>query len=511
MSPYITLPPELLTDILADVVENYTGQPAFCSPAAYHLYDLATACRIFYVLIDAMAARKEDVRNDIEHLEKIKSAPSSYCSSLAFSPLLVLCRRIGWICSFCNNRSRRYADGPQGEIYTGLPVCQACEAFILPKISHNVVETDYHVWRKGGAALQNLREDVWKNLPGFFARSYDALYRWEDIDNLINEGSLRPRRCMFHNRRDDYSDFRLPWAREVWNKDQGFPPATNLQRSFLENVLPLHCGPNSYRSGELHGPILLEIALFREFLYQFDYSYCFERDDILSTGTMFPRYARIAAHWADHKLWTKRPWGATRFPIPPRCTTCNPWATDIHKKQDRVEYIRYQEECRKRRTLIRRYPGILGNPRLWCRLIENKGTSDDNEVYPCTGRRKSTDLSEGVPDREVAFELFASGDHEIFEDTVLLRVGKHLTPYRCYQMSWPRPSWSRPSWRQWISEDRYQLVQVTKKKVWMDKVNECSHEQEWEGPITDDLIAEFAHFDSDQIWRDYRLRMNGTI
>jgi len=132
MSPYITLPPELLMDILADVVEDYTGQPEFCSPAAYHLYDLATACRIFYVLINAMAARKEDVRNDIEHLEKIKSAPNSYCSSLAFSPLSVLCRRIGWFCSFCSNRSRRYADGPQGEIYTGLPVCQACKALIAP-------------------------------------------------------------------------------------------------------------------------------------------------------------------------------------------------------------------------------------------------------------------------------------------------------------------------------------------------------------------------------------------
>ena len=461
MSSLHSLPADLLLDILADIVEDCI-KPGANGPAAYRLFKIATLSRTCYILINALAERK--VKKDLDHLEELRTAPNSSCSSMSFSPLSVLCRRIGWICSFCGNRSRTYPHPPHGEIFTDLPVCQACEAFILPKITFPMIEHDYSFTNRE-KVLQELQK-----VPRVISskshkdRYRDDIYRWQDIEKLVKSGLLKPRRVLFRNRREDYAYFRRDYTDPEWTKPR---PADNLRTTFFAHIQCVHLYNQlqSVRIGDpaMRGPIIQELALFREFLSQFDHSYIIhDVQEYRQKYTLLQKYGQIAVHWAMSNFWASRPWGLTSFPLPPRCTVANPSASERlnHKAKDHEQFIKYQTECRKRRLVIQKYPLILAKPTLWCRVMDSSG---DNESTFTINEETEKDLLSPVPKyKNMCFELWRLSQ----TDTAILRVGANLRIVRYPDDLTPRPQWAYPAYIH-----RNQIVRVKGDKVSLTNPN----------------------------------------
>jgi hypothetical protein len=94
-----------------------------------------------------------------------------------FTPIAAWARRVGRICSFCPNRARHSI---HGEAFTGLTVCQVCEAMLLPKVSY------YTLWEMNPHFTAVLEEvdspypddepELWRpypfqQVPSLFGRS----------------------------------------------------------------------------------------------------------------------------------------------------------------------------------------------------------------------------------------------------------------------------------------------------------------------------------------------------
>jgi len=117
----LTIPVEIFLNIL-----HYLEKDCETPYGAMAILNLAMTCRGFWNIIESWAST--EACQDLQTL-------SSLCSKHNSSPpsaLSVLCRHLGDICMFCSNRARSSA----GEVFTQLPICQACEAIKVPKISN---------------------------------------------------------------------------------------------------------------------------------------------------------------------------------------------------------------------------------------------------------------------------------------------------------------------------------------------------------------------------------------
>src|SRR5580700_9401871 len=112
-----------------------------------------------------------------------------------------------------------------------------------------------------------------------------------------------------------------------------------------------------------YSPIWIEVALFNEFQYRFDYSW--ERKS--THKQQLVEYALVARYWTERNIWPRRPWRLSAFPDPPRCSVSNPYPQQYHRDMDQEAYVEYMKQCKLRRALIRAYPTILSNPDVWCR------------------------------------------------------------------------------------------------------------------------------------------------
>ena len=68
-------------------------------------------------------------------------------------------------------------------------------------------------------------------------------------------------------------------------------------------------------------------------------------------------------------MWSQRPWRRTAFPTNPRCSVSNPDAQQYHRDMEQIAFLEHQNSCNLRRAVIKAFPAILSNPKVWCRCI----------------------------------------------------------------------------------------------------------------------------------------------
>src|SRR5204862_2476467 len=110
--------------------------------------------------------------------------------------------RLGDICMFCSNRARSSAS----EVFTRLPICQACEAIKVPKISNVNLDRLYVFSRD--------LEDLFKTLESRENLDH-RLYRWSDIEPMVVDGYLK-NKLNKRNKRKPSSNAPIPFNPEEY-------------------------------------------------------------------------------------------------------------------------------------------------------------------------------------------------------------------------------------------------------------------------------------------------------
>lgn len=116
-------------------------------------------------------------RDDISHLEsKVSEAVWKVLASK--TALSRFSKQLGNICELCNNRARHSSTG---ELFTGLRLCHACEAFSFPKMSIRKCRGEFYITDLGWRRLA-LSER--KSIEAFF-NPQQSLVKWDQISDLI--------------------------------------------------------------------------------------------------------------------------------------------------------------------------------------------------------------------------------------------------------------------------------------------------------------------------------------
>ena len=385
----LTLPAEIFLMILQYVREN--NKPL---QEAMAILRLAMTCRGFWNVIELWA--EPQARQDLETL-------SSLCSEDSLSPpsaVSVLCRRLAHICIFCSNR----AHSTTGEVFTKLPMCRACEARKVPKISDVNLERLYMVHGESEDLLMTL-----ETRDNFEYR----LYRWSDIQPMVANGYLKKIENTFYNRRkrarkppipfnpEEYAEFDWHWW---FHEERAYSGPLFLDKTVETWIGPLRWSDTlncwSDAPVDRYSPIVIEVALFNEFHYRFDYSWEPKRIH----QERIAEYASVARHWTK-RHWPQRPWRLSAISTTPRCSVSNPYAQQVHKDMDQEAYSEHQKQCILRRALIKAYPAILLNPEIWCRCME--ASRLDESVSLATSARLNNKSKKRC---DLDFELHTSAD-----------------------------------------------------------------------------------------------------
>lgn len=387
----LTIPMELFLNVLC-----YLEKDCENPHGAMAILNLAMTCRGFWNIIESWASTKAS-----QDLQTLSSLYNKHNSSPP-SALSVLCRRLGDICMFCSNRARSSA----GEVFTHLPICRACEARKVPKISN--VNLDRLFIFSGDP------EDLLKTLESRENLDH-RLYRWSDIEPLVVNGYLKNK----YNKRKPGDNAPIRFNPEEY-AEFGFEQFYHEELDWLEmsRNLPKISLDETMRSWnnapfDKYSPILIEVALFNEFHYRFDYSWERKR----THQEQVVEYASVARHWTERDMWGQRPWRLSAFPTTPRCSVSNPCAQQCHRDMDQEAYSEHQKQCKLRRALIRAYPTILSNPDVWCRCVNT--SQFDQSVSLATSARLNN-----KPRRHhnLDFELLTSLKHD---DALLIRTARN--------------------------------------------------------------------------------------
>jgi hypothetical protein len=193
------------------------------------------------------------------------------------------------------------------------------------------------------------------------------LYRWSDIEPMVVNGFLKSKL----NKRKPGNNASIPFNPEEYT-EFGFEQLNNQERDWLEMSqyflkISLDKTMRVWNNAPFdnYSPILIEVALFNEFHYHFDYSWELKQ----THQEQVAEYASVARHWTERDMWGQRPWRLSAFPKTPRCSVSNPCAQQYHRDRDQEAYSEHQKQCKLRRALIRAYPTIVSNPDIWCRCV----------------------------------------------------------------------------------------------------------------------------------------------
>ena len=287
----LTIPTELFLNILG-YLEKDRENPR----GAMAILNLAMTCRGFWNIIEFWASTKAS--QDLQTL-------SSLCSKHNSSPpsaLSVLCRRLGDICMFCSNRARSSA----GEVFTHLPICRACEARKVPKISN--VNLDRLFIFSGDP------EDLLKTLESRENLDH-RLYRWSDIEPLVVNGYLKNK----YNKRKPGNNAPIPFNPEEY-AEFGFEQFYNRRTRLVgnESELPQDFPRRDYA--------ILEQRSLRQIFTNTDRSRSIQRISLpfrllLGAQTDTPRTGR-GIRFSRSTLDRKRYVGST--PLATFCVSRNP-------------------------------------------------------------------------------------------------------------------------------------------------------------------------------------------
>jgi hypothetical protein len=428
----LTIPVEVFLDIL-----HYLRKDCESPYRSMTILNLAMTCRGLHNVIESWAA--SETRQDFQTLSKLCSKDNSSPPS----PLSILCRRLGNVCMFCSNRARRSS---AGELFTHLPLYRACEARKVPKISNINLDRLYIISRYVEDFLKTIESR--ENLD-------HRIYQWSDIDPMVVNGYLKKKgkQCKPANYHRN-----IPFNPEEY-AEFGFWQLNNDPSDWLamSRDLPQHFLNETMQTWNIaafdkYSPILIEVTLFSEFHYRFNYSW--EPKPTLQERVA--EYASVARHWTARDTWGKRPWRICAFPETPRCSISNPYAQQFHKDMDQDAFSKHQRQCKLRRALIRSYPAILSNPNVWCRCVSM------SEFDESISLAKSAQLTQKrIRHYNLDFELLTSLERD---DVLLARTARNrnLKPV--------------------IYERYFERVDITMRKVAIVSVRKESVEIKLPGP-----------------------------
>ena len=389
----LTLPTEIFLDVL-----YYLRKDCESPYGATAILSLAMTCRGFRNIIESWAT--SETRQDFQTLRKLCSKDNSSPPS----PLSILCRRLGNVCMFCSNRARRPS---AGELFTHLPLCRACEARKVPKISNINLDRLY--------IFSGYLEDFLKTIESRENLDH-RLYQWSDIEPMVVNGYLKKKGkpCKpAHYHRDipfnpeEYAEFgfeQLNTEEHDW-----FLVNWDYPKYFLDEIMQTWNIPPF----DKYSPILIEVTLFTEFHYRFNYSWEPKR----THQERVAEYASVARHWTERDMWDQRPWRISAFPKTPRCSISNPCARQCQKDMDQDAFSKHQRQCKLRRALIRSYPAILSNPDVWSRCVN---VSEFDESISLATSAHLT--QKPIRHRNLDFELLTSPDGY---DVLLTRTARN--------------------------------------------------------------------------------------
>jgi hypothetical protein len=157
----LDLPPEIFLQIL----DYLKDEDSFA--AALGFRSLSLSCHALHNFIDAYVSKSEHSVLDIEGVAEKWQVPSG---------LNVYCRWMARICFLCQNRNR----DDDREVFTGMFLCQACEAFHCPKISKDVFEQRYAFYSSDDIPKLEWRE-----------RSARLVCKIDDVRKLYDENVIK--------------------------------------------------------------------------------------------------------------------------------------------------------------------------------------------------------------------------------------------------------------------------------------------------------------------------------
>jgi len=266
--------------------------------------------------------------------------------------LAVLCRRLGGLCTICDNRAKLlFLQHPKDELFEGILLCRPCDRAYFPKISLARILHRYQV-----------REEV----PGN-----------PSIQQLLR--MCRPRATDYYNWADFYPltqhslDVSAHFVRQLFgslchtNEEFGgyFPPnQESLSDLYWPKVFILE------DLGALEGldqngiaslpPYKHELLMLNHFRYRFDPKW---RD--MSDEQKFRYHLRIIKAWASDTSWIERPWRLDNFPLTGRAGAPLIMISSPESLKDELDYREYQSTCAKIKGVMGVFPNILLYPYIW--------------------------------------------------------------------------------------------------------------------------------------------------
>ena len=174
------LPKELLLEVL-----KWLAQDGETSQGAHAVLNIARSSHSFYQFVNSWVHTTAKLAADLQHLDRvITKKPTHQPSFIAIS---VFCKRVGKICATCNNRARHSRDG---ERFTKLQLCQACESFLFPKISSTRLHKFFDISPNAKVKLQRSEETLNSFRQAIQKPRRKVIFRWSDVEELVLDGSL---------------------------------------------------------------------------------------------------------------------------------------------------------------------------------------------------------------------------------------------------------------------------------------------------------------------------------
>jgi hypothetical protein len=333
-------PPEIYL-LVADGFLHSTDHSTRGGTALLHL---AMSSRPMKSLLDRWAATR--FQREKRSIEKVVFLAYKHgvreMIGPSLQPLELACRIAGGICSFCHNRQ------DHREIFTGVPICQSCDAFWTPKISMDRFAELYR--ERAKAALWSgdsaLRYDQKCHSSG----EVITLFDWWDLKPRLLYGDRMGSNYQAPNG-EDFGNFRV-LNQKFGNLEEA---SQNLIKEMAfsrwDEALQIKGKPNLIKN-------FPDLILSREFRYVFDPSWT-------SDATLGRDYRDIASPWMKSTLWDYRPWSIPNFPSLPRSLETIPSVPEWKIRRSWLDFRDFQRNCAKIRKVLKRDPKILSRPRAW--------------------------------------------------------------------------------------------------------------------------------------------------
>jgi hypothetical protein len=315
----------------------------------------------------------------IHELEASGEIPLTSTNSQRTS-LSILCKHLAGICYVCNCRMETT------ERFSGLNLCQICDAFFFPKVSTIRFGDLFTFTPLGVQKLEHTQQLLSSLLKGKREKDNrwpaqetpDKVHFWrlKDLLKLLSEGLLERLNVSIIAGEDnleynaeDYGHFYPPNSKaespEHWPRLLIWETAC---RRWNYNL--------SISDREVLAPLMSDMILLEEFRYRFDRNWTPKGDLMDETR----KYCRIATSWVTSQtIWQSRPWSLGNFPPQPRSSAADPLSHG-RTTDDMVEFDIYQSCCTRLRRILKVCPAALSSPALWQKCFSTILESNAQEM-----------------------------------------------------------------------------------------------------------------------------------